>query len=285
MKRIIFFSYFLLISFFCFAQQNLPVKIIGSIPPASSSKKYQIQVGAYKLEKNAQDAILRLRRVNLESDTETFRNLTRVIVKNVPASQVRSILSSIAKAGFKEVIIREDAPYKSELSKSAPANDALTVRPENNYKPPAQESAYNPAALESNYNPSTQESYYGPSTQGNSPKQSDILCGTWKIVNCPNPELIGSMFFITEDTYYVKTPEGETSSKSDWRRSPDNNDVFEYSHDENFKYYGKAEIFNSREDYFELIDSGYSYAAPGNFSARLSKLWVFSLVKDEPSEE
>jgi hypothetical protein len=275
MKRIILFSYFLFISFFCFAQQNLPAKIIGSIPPASSSKKYQIQVGAYKLEKNAQDAILRLRRVNLESDTESFRNLTRVIVKNVPASQVRSILSSIAKAGFREVIIREDVP----------ANDVPPVRPENNYKPPAQESTYNPAALESNYNPSTQESYYGPSTQGNSPKQSDILCGTWKIVNCPNPELIGSMFFIMEDTYYVKTPGGETSSKSDWRRSPDNNDVFEYSHDDNFKYYGKAEIFNSREDYFELIDSGYSYAAPGNFSARLSKLWVFSLVTDETSEE
>jgi hypothetical protein len=263
MKRLILFSYFLFISFFCFAQQNLPAKIIGGIPSASSSKKYQIQVGAFRLEKNASEAILRLKRVNLESDTEQFRNLTRVIVKDVPASQVRSVLSSIARAGFREVIIREDTPRSASSVK--------------------QENTYNPAALESNYNPSAQESYYVPSTQENNPRRSDILCKTWKIDKCPNPELIGSRFFILDDgTYYVTNLSGESSSFSEWRRSGGNE--FEYSHN-GWEYYGKAEITNLTDNYFELIDSGYSYDAPGNSPAGYRNLWVFSLVTDESSEK
>jgi len=110
MKRIILFSYLFFISFFCFAQQNLPAKIIGNIPVAGSGKKYQIQVGAFKNDKNTQDAVLRLRNIDLKPVAEKFCDLTRVLVKEIPANQVRSILSSVAKAGFKEVIIREDTP-------------------------------------------------------------------------------------------------------------------------------------------------------------------------------
>jgi hypothetical protein len=276
MKRIILFSYFLFISFFCFAQQSLPAKIIGGIPSASSSKKYQIQVGAYRQEKNAQDAILRLKRAGLESDTETFRNLTRVIVRDVPASRVRSVLSSIAKAGFREVIVREDSPSKAE-----PYDDASPVRPENNYRPPEQENTYDPAA-ESNYNPSAQESYFVPSTQVSNPRRSDILCKTWKIDKCPNPELIGSRFYILDDgTYYVTNPRGESSSFSEWRRSGGNE--FEYSHN-GWEYFGKAEITNLTDNYFELIDSGYNYNAPGNSPAGYRNIWVFSLITDDSSE-
>jgi hypothetical protein len=276
MKRIILFSYFLFISFFCFAQQNLPAKIIGGIPSASSSKKYQIQVGAYRLEKNAQDAILRLKRVDLESDTEIFRDLTRVIVRDVPASRVRSILSSIAKAGFREVIIREDTPLRSETSKAAPP-----VRQEENYRPP--ENTYDPAATESGYNPSEQESYFVPSTQVSNPRRSDILCKTWKIDKCPNPELIGSRFYILDDgTYYVTNLRGESSSFSEWRRSGGNE--FEYSHN-GWEYFGKAEITNLTDNYFELIDSGYSYDALGNSPAGYRNIWVFSLITDESSEK
>jgi hypothetical protein len=269
MKRIILFSYFLFIPFFCSAQQSLPAKIIGGIPSATSSKIYQIQVGAYRQEKNAQDAILRLKRVALESETEIFRNLTRVIVKDVPASRIRSVLSSIAKAGFREVIVREDSP-----SKSAPSKDTPQVR---------QENTYDPSALESNYNPSGQESYYFPTTQENNPRRSDILCKTWKIDKCPNPELIGSRFYIMDDgTYYVTNARGESSSFSEWRRSGGNE--FEYSHN-GWEYFGKAEITNLTDNYFELIDSGYSYDTPGNSSAGYRNIWVFSLVTDESSEK
>ncbi|MDR0301104.1 MAG: hypothetical protein LBI04_02195, partial [Treponema sp.] len=110
MSRIILFLSLFSISFFCFAQQNLPAKIIGNIPAAGSDKKYQIQVGAYKIEKNAQEAILQLENIDLEPAVEKFRDFTRVLIKEIPASQVRSCLASIASAGFKEVIIREDVP-------------------------------------------------------------------------------------------------------------------------------------------------------------------------------
>jgi len=261
MKRIILFSCFLFISIFCSAQQNLPAKIIGVIPSANSAKKYQIQVGAYRLDKNAQDAILRLRRINLTPSTEEFRNLTRVLVKDVPASQVRSILSTIAKAGFKEVIIREDTP---------------SVR---------QESNYNPSAQESNYNPSNQESRYTPSVQASGSGKSDALCKTWRIESCPNPELVGSMFFILDDgTYYVTNAKGESSSFSEWRRGGGNE--FEYSHN-GWEYYGRAEIIKLTDDSFEIVDSGYSYDNPGSSSAGYSNLWIFSRVIDidGPSEK
>ena len=107
MRRIILFCNLFLISFFCFAQQNLPAKIIGIIP-AGGDKKYQIQVGAYKFEKNAQGAALQLRNIGLQPAVEKFQDFNRVLVKEISANQVRSVLSSIARAGFMEVIIRED---------------------------------------------------------------------------------------------------------------------------------------------------------------------------------
>jgi hypothetical protein len=265
MKRIILFSYFLFISFFCFAQQNLPAKIIGGIPPANSGRIYQIQVGAYRLDKNAQDAILRLKSVDLEPATEKFRGLTRVLVKEIPASQIRSILSTIAKAGFREVIVRIDTPSKT---------DAPPVSRENSYSPPKQENTYDPPVEENTYTPPKQE---------NKPKPVDILCKTWKIENCPNPELIGSKFYIMDDgTYYVTNPKGESSSFSEWRRRGGTD--FEYSHN-NWEYYGRAEIINLTDNALELIDSGYSYDTPGNSSAGYNNRWVFSKVIEQPSED
>ncbi|MDR2942259.1 MAG: hypothetical protein LBV17_06690 [Treponema sp.] len=121
MKRIILLFNLLLTSFFCFAQQNLPARIIGGIPSMNSGKKYQIQVGAYRIEKNAEDAILQLRNIDLSPSTERFRDFTRVLVKEIPADQVRVYLASVAKAGFMEVIVREDAPSKGQVNNSKPS--------------------------------------------------------------------------------------------------------------------------------------------------------------------
>jgi len=225
MKRIILFSNLFFISFFCFAQQNLPAKIIGGIPAAGSDKKYQIQVGAYKIEKNAQDAIIQLRNIDLKPSTERFRDFTRVLVKGIPAAQVRIYLASVARAGFMEVIIREDTPSKRQ--------------------------EYNSMS-------------------------SELLCRTWKIENCPNPELIGYKLFILNDgTYYVKNTNGESSSLSDWRWNGGNENEFEYSHND-WEYYGRAEVVKLTDDSFELFDTGYSYDAPGHSSAGYSNRWVFS---------
>jgi len=246
MKRVIVFSCFLFISFLCFAQQNLPVKIIGGIPAAGSKKNYQIQVGAFKIEKNAQDAISKLTDIDLEPVTEKFRDFTRVLVKEIPANQIRSYLENIAKAGFMEVIIREDKP--STVSAASAASAAPEIKPENNTE----------TNIETVNNP------------------SDLICKTWKIEKCPNPELVGSSFFVLEDgTYYVTNPKGESSSISNWRRDSDSGKGFEYTHND-WEYYGRAEIINLTEDSLELIDTGYSYKTPGRSSAGYSNLWVFS---------
>jgi len=249
MRRIILFSYFLFISLFCFAQQSLPSKIVGGIPSANSGKIYQIQVGAFKFDVNAQDAVSRLKNIDLQPVTEKFRDLTRVLIKGIPASQIRSVLSSVAKAGFREVIVREDSPS------NAAYGDAPPVRQENTYTPPKQETK----------------------------KPPDIICRTWTVEKCPNLELIGSRFFILDDgTYYVTNAKGESSSLSEWRRN--HGSEFEYSHN-GWEYYGKAEIINLTDNSFELIDSGYSYDNPGNTSAGYSNLWIFSRAPDEPAEK
>jgi hypothetical protein len=226
MNRIILFCNLFFISFFCFAQQNLPARIIGNIPDGSGNKIYQIQVGAYKIEKNAQDAILQLKNIALQPSTEIFRDFTRVLIKEIPANQVKSILATIANAGFKEVIIREDTPSQKQENNSG---------------------------------------------------ASELLCKTWKIENCPNQELVGSQLFILSNgTYYVTNAKGESSSLSNWRW---NDGKFEYTHN-NWQYYGMAEITSLVDDYFELLDSGYSYDTPGRSSAGYSNRWVFSTVPD-----
>ena len=57
MRRLIIIINLIFISTFCFAQQNIPGKIIGRIPDAYSLKTYQIQVGAFKIPQNAENVI------------------------------------------------------------------------------------------------------------------------------------------------------------------------------------------------------------------------------------
>jgi hypothetical protein len=107
MRRFIFIHLFF-ISFYCFAQQNLPERIIGNIPDGKSTKLYQVQVGAYTVKKNADNAVSSLRKHNLNPDTEVFKIYTRVLIKKIPANQVINYLTTVRQAGFREVIIRED---------------------------------------------------------------------------------------------------------------------------------------------------------------------------------
>jgi len=227
MKRLILISYFLFTCFFCFAQQNMPAKIIWNTKAVDGSKKYQIQVGAYKTEKNMQEAIDQLKSIDLMPATEKFRDFTRVLVKEIPLAQIKVYLASIAKAGFSEVIVREDTPSKKQDNNATP---------------------------------------------------SELLCRTWKIESCPNPELNGSRLFILDNgTYYVTNAKGESSSLSDWRWNGDASNDFEYTHND-WDYYGRAEIIRLTDNTFELLDSGYSYDVPGRSSAGYSNHWVFTAV-------
>ncbi|MCL2208584.1 MAG: SPOR domain-containing protein [Treponema sp.] len=103
----------LLLAGFCYAQQNIPSKIIGRIPDLNSAKLYLIQVGAFKVLQNADNAASRLRKEGVNPVYEKYNDLTRVMVSGLQANQIRNYLALIKKAGFDEVIIREERiPYE-----------------------------------------------------------------------------------------------------------------------------------------------------------------------------
>jgi len=108
MKRIFFVINLLFISGLCFSQQNLPGKIIGKIPNSSSTKLYQIQVGAFKITQNAENTSARLSREGFNPVYEKYLDFTRVMVTGIPANQIYEYLAKIKRIGFNEVIIRED---------------------------------------------------------------------------------------------------------------------------------------------------------------------------------
>ena len=107
MKRVFSIVNLLFISFLCFSQQ-IPGKIIGQIPNSNSTKQYQIQIGAFKVNQNAENASARLKKEGFNAVFEKYLDYTRVIVTEIPANQIQSYLTRIKRIGFNEVIIRED---------------------------------------------------------------------------------------------------------------------------------------------------------------------------------
>jgi hypothetical protein len=107
MKRVFFVVYLLFISLLCFPQQ-IPGKIIGKIPNSNNTKQFQIQVGAFKVNQNAENASARLKKEGFNTVFEKYLDYTRVIVTEIPANQVHNFLIRIKRIGFDEVIIRED---------------------------------------------------------------------------------------------------------------------------------------------------------------------------------
>jgi hypothetical protein len=108
MRNISFAICFLFLTAFCYTQQTLPDKIIGNIPNIANAKTFQIQVGAFSQEKNAEIAFLRLQKNALNPIIRKSTDYSRVLICGIPATQVYNFLVIIKQAGFNEVIIRED---------------------------------------------------------------------------------------------------------------------------------------------------------------------------------
>jgi rare lipoprotein A len=89
-------------------QVNLTPKI-NIIP----NKTYRLQVGSYKLARNAVDAFDRLKNSGLNPAYERFINSDnneyfRVVVAGVNGSDVQSTVEKLGDAGFREALIREE---------------------------------------------------------------------------------------------------------------------------------------------------------------------------------
>ena len=111
MRRFLFVIGLFFISYYGFSQQNIPSRIIGGIPNIDSTQTYRIQVGAFRNTQNANNVSLRLRSIGFNPVHESFFDLTRVLIPNIPAAQIRNHLVRIKSLGFDEVIIRGEGNF------------------------------------------------------------------------------------------------------------------------------------------------------------------------------
>ena len=310
MRRLIIIFNLIFVSIFCFAQQNIPGKIIGRIPDAYSQKTYQIQVGAFKLPANAENVMLRLQKNALNPVSEKYLDFTRVLVKGIPANQTMNFLAVIKQAGFNEVIIREDtvsaisekweiitpgSAYSSfEFNHNrhyiAVENDEINSVHFGEYNMPQKDviSLEKLGTVRINNDSQTGIDFSFSSAEEpgreirytaakaevmkSSPKL-DLLCRTWKVVNCTDSDNIGfSLLISNAGTYFFAEPDGASRSLSGWRWYDEKMDEFEYTHD-NWEHYGRAKIIRLTVNSLEVFDPGFSRLVRGYSDGGLNDYW------------
>jgi rare lipoprotein A len=92
-------------------QVSYQVRLTPEINVAHN-KSYRLQVGSYKIARNAVDAFERLKNAGLDPAYERFSDANseyfRVVVAGVSGTDVQSAAEKIGTAGFREAIIREE---------------------------------------------------------------------------------------------------------------------------------------------------------------------------------
>jgi rare lipoprotein A len=82
-------------------------KLIPAIIPAPD-KSYRLQVGSFKVPRNAVEAFGKLKDAGLNPVYEQNGELYRVILTGIRGIEVQSATDKLEKAGFREAIIREE---------------------------------------------------------------------------------------------------------------------------------------------------------------------------------
>ena len=85
-----------------------PAVIRGGIPPAGSNKLYRIQVGAFRVPRNAVDVFDRLKAAGLNPAYEQYGDLYRVVLAGLRAVDIPTIAQILGNNGFPEVLLREE---------------------------------------------------------------------------------------------------------------------------------------------------------------------------------
>ncbi|MDR1863637.1 MAG: septal ring lytic transglycosylase RlpA family protein [Treponema sp.] len=85
------------------------VTIIGGIvPQPGNAKIYRLQVGAYKMPRNAVGTLEKLKNAGLNPAYERNRDLYRVVLPGVKAEDMPQITEKLKAAGFTQAVIREE---------------------------------------------------------------------------------------------------------------------------------------------------------------------------------
>jgi rare lipoprotein A len=82
--------------------------ILGGIPQAGNGKIYRLQVGAYRIPRNAVEAFEKLKAAGLNPAYERNDDLYRVVLAGLRSEEIPLIAEKLGSAGFIEAIIREE---------------------------------------------------------------------------------------------------------------------------------------------------------------------------------
>jgi rare lipoprotein A len=90
---------------------NEIIPIIDATPEIAhvqNGKFYRIQVGAYRNAKYAVDAFSDLKDAGLTPAYERYNDLYRVVLAQIESNKVQSVIDTLAKAGYKDVLLKEE---------------------------------------------------------------------------------------------------------------------------------------------------------------------------------
>jgi rare lipoprotein A len=78
------------------------------IPPLGTAKRYRVQVGAYKVTRNAVDTFDRIKGIGLEPSYERQDDYYRVVLAGVRAEDIRELARRLGSLGIREILVREE---------------------------------------------------------------------------------------------------------------------------------------------------------------------------------
>ncbi|MDR0629680.1 MAG: septal ring lytic transglycosylase RlpA family protein [Treponema sp.] len=93
---------------------SIAAEIKPSIPPTGTGKRYRIQVGAYKIVRNAIDVFDKLKNTGLNPAYERNGDYYRVVLAGINADDVQLVAEKLGIAGFREALIREEPAVSNE---------------------------------------------------------------------------------------------------------------------------------------------------------------------------
>jgi rare lipoprotein A len=83
-------------------------EIKPALPAPGSGRLYRLQLGAYKIARNAVEAFDKLKSVGLNPVYEKNGDMYRVVLSGVRAEEVPVVAERLGTAGFREALIREE---------------------------------------------------------------------------------------------------------------------------------------------------------------------------------
>ena len=93
-------------------QPVLPTSLAGAkLIPAMDplpGKMYKLQVGSFKIARNAVDAYVKLQKAGFNPEYERNGEFYRVVLKGIQGTEVQSVAVKLEQAGFSEAVIREE---------------------------------------------------------------------------------------------------------------------------------------------------------------------------------